>query len=109
MNTYEPAGTKYDPAEDGTASGGADTEPGWDVGTFTVADEPAGTVTRSVSFPPEIDQSLTAEPYGVSYADFADVSPPPGRGASSSDSYPVEAGASPPTERYRKTPTKPKP
>ncbi|GAB3864456.1 hypothetical protein GCM10027610_112840 [Dactylosporangium cerinum] len=60
-------------------------EPGCEVGTFTVAEAPAGTVTRSVSVPPEIDQSLTASPYGVSYDDFAEVRPPPGCGATSSD------------------------
>ncbi|MCR6482034.1 hypothetical protein M8542_04350 [Amycolatopsis sp. OK19-0408] len=99
MNTYEPAGTKYVPAPDGTACAGAATEPGWDVGTCTVAEAPTGTVTRNVSWPPETDQSLTALPYGVSYADFADVNPPPGCGAMRSAAYPGDAGESPPTER----------
>ncbi len=59
---YEPAGTKYVPGTDGTASGGAVTPAGRDVGTTTVAEDPAGTVTRSFSLPPATDQSLTALP-----------------------------------------------
>jgi hypothetical protein len=85
VKTYEPAGTKYVPGPDGTASAGAVTSAGRDAGTTTVAEDPGGTVTRSVSFPAVIDQSLTAPPYGVSYVDFADVRPPPGTGAIHSD------------------------
>jgi hypothetical protein len=66
VKTYDPAGTKYEPGADGTAWAGAVIAAGWAVGTRTVAEDPAGTVTRRVSVPPAIDQSLTAPPYGVS-------------------------------------------
>ena len=59
----------------GTACAGAVTA--FVPGTTTVADVPAGTVTRSVTTPPDTDQSLTAWPYGVASDEDAEVNPPP--------------------------------